>query len=273
MKKRTLLRNACVALFFIVVFFGCYKWKSYSQPTQALPSQVFYTTLSIQPGDDPDNDYTAKDNEDFGLFGVLLPNGWTVDEDEFEFTYNSDSTESTTGWVYSNEVQTARLEELDPAPLGYHWWGGQTDDIVNLWGFRTIDFTVPILPTDEEDSYNLKYTVGDLGDDTHPGKREPAYIKTPLMPIEITSNANLDKTVMASASVYPTITTDFINIYVVKTSVASKARIVAMSGKTVISKVLDKTHNTIDVNSLAAGNYFVVIKIGDKTKSQKIMVK
>lgn len=272
MKKRTLLRNACVALFFIVVFFGCYKWKSYTQPTQALPSQVFNAILSIQPGNASDNDYTNKDNHDWGLFGVLLPNGWTVDEDEFEFFNNSDSIK-TSGWVYSDATQTARLQELDPAPLGYHWWGGKTDDIVNLWGFNTIDFTVPILPTDEEGNFNLKYTVGDLGDPSHPGNREPAYIKTPLMPIEITASASLDKTVIAEASVYPTVTKSFINIDVVKSAAVSKARIVAMNGKTVLSKVLDKTHNTIDVNSLPAGNYFVVIKIGDKTKSQKIMIK
>jgi hypothetical protein len=276
MRKQTHLRTACIALLLATVFFGCYKWKSYSQPTEALPSQVFHATLSIQPGDDPDNNYADESNADFGLFGVLLPDGWTIDEDEFEFTFNcTDETRTRNIWVYANEAQAARLQELNPAPKGYHWWGGQTEDKVNMFGFKTMDMNIPILPTAEVGDYELMYTVGDLGDPTHPGKREPAYIKTPKMPIKITPDAkptSLTKAVLAGVSIYPTAAQGTVNIDI-NTPGATSARIVAMNGNTVLSQKLITTHNVLDVAELKAGNYFVVVESGNNVKSQKIQIK
>lgn len=276
MRKHTHLRNAFIALTLITIFIGCYKWKSYSQPTEALPGQIFHTLLSIQPGDDPDNNYSDEGNADFGLFGVLLPEGWAVDEDEFEFTFNcTDETRTRTIWVYANAAQAARLQELYPAPKGYHWWGGQTDDKVNMFGFKTMDINLPILPSAEEGNYELVYAIGDLGDPGHPGKREPAYIQTPKMPIKITAGANptgLTTAILTDASIYPTVTKSVVNIDI-RTEAATTVRIVAMNGRTVQSQTLNKGHNTIDVSALNDGQYFVVVKSGDKVKSQKLMIK
>ena len=276
MRKHTHFRVAFTALLLTLVFFGCYKWKSYVQPTEALPGQVFHASLSIQPGDDPDNNYSDEGNADFGLFGVLLPDGWAIDEDEFEFTFNcTDEARTRKIWVYANADQAARLQELNPAPKGYYWWGGKTDDKVNMYGFKTMDMLVPVLPTAVEGDYELVYTVGDLGDPGHPGKREPAYIKTPKMPIKITKDANptgLTKTILADASVYPTAVHGILNIDI-KTPGTSQARIVAMNGRTVITQTLNDGHNTLNVSALVAGNYFVLVQNGNRVKSQKILIK
>ncbi|MCK4653711.1 MAG: right-handed parallel beta-helix repeat-containing protein, partial [Candidatus Cloacimonetes bacterium] len=96
------------AYLLVILLSGCVWFESVDQPASALPGEIIIVSIDV----------TTAGGSSAPLFGVCLPNGWTIPGNSFPCTgvYNER--------IYYDRLVSFEQESASPAPEGYYWWAG-----------------------------------------------------------------------------------------------------------------------------------------------------
>lgn len=268
--KLTFKRIGIVVLVSTVLVSACVTIKSIIQPEVAAPNSSFNVELTLgQDTFDSATDYTLGDQIDAGYIGILMPEGWAVDQDEFEFTKYSESGDfNYTGYVYEDAAHAAALEAKDPAPRGYKWWGG-ISDIIDMHEYTEMKMTIKILTDDSEGEFTMKYAIGDKND-TENMARYPWYqhAVSDLIPITITTESGVNTIKNESIKVFPTITQNTINV--IAPAQSSVIKVLSVTGK-LMNKLQSSGNDVIDLSTYPFGTYIISVVDNDFVKNIRLV--
>jgi len=278
-KKTTFLTLAGILFVTSILFIGCYKFRSVNQPSTGFTNSYFDVPIIAGRDADPGLTDTEWDQagSDYGLFGVMLPNGWTVN-DSIAFTIVSkNATLTNTGFLVYNAGHSKTLQDSIPAIAGYHWWGAVTAQKADMTSFDSLYFTPRIKTDGQTGNFYLRYAIGDKNYwDRNPADQfnYGGGLTAPIA-INITSNVGLsDLLSKANVSMFPNPTHGILNVNLN----GYKSEVVNMNisdsrGSVVMRKEILKSSNVFDLSSLPKGIYIVELKSGKNISSSKIVVK
>lgn len=288
-KKENWLILAMLGLLFV---FGCYEFKVVDQPTEGTTNSTFEVNIVMTEDDDDSNDWTDESGDladNKGLFGVLLPVGWTITDEIAVRVESADSLIDGDGvWHYAtvdhsndyifayDEGQTTMLNDSTPdPPPGYYWWGAKTTENVDLAYFDSLYFTVEVLTDDQVGDFYLQYAAGDEDDPVGRSpydKGDPPVLTDPL-PITITDNTGLNELLNdASLSVYPNPSYGYINIELANfDGTPVDMMMYDLRGKQVMTGQLTNAQTLLDLMNLAAGAYVIRLEAEGETITKKFV--
>ena len=279
--KKTIVLDIASTLFVIsMVLVGCYEFRTINQPSEGFTNSYFDVPIIAQRDKDPglgEAEWTGA-LQATGLFGVLVPNGWTV-EDNIAYTIVSKSATSTnTGFLVYNAAHSKTLQDSIAAPAGYFWWGAITDRIADMNRFDSLYFTPRIITDGQTGTFFLRYAIGDNMDANT--DRNPAdqfgYGGGLSDPIGITISNNVglgDLLSKANVSIYPNPTRGILHVNLGEyKSQVIKMNIYDSKGQVVLTKEILKRSNVFNLSSLPNGAYVVELKNGNKKSTSRIVV-
>jgi len=274
-----------VAIFSLMLVFGCYEFTSVNQPTEGYTNSSFDVSIVMKEDDDPTNDWTLEggDLKKTGLFGILLPNGWTVENNiALQVEAHDSLPDGQGGWIYAtsdhdgeyviaySESQTSDLNSAtESLPPGYYWWGATSTEPVDMAFFDSLYFTVTILTDDQEGEFYLQYAVGDVDSEN----RIPYDKITDPLPITILPSTGTPKILSESMiSVYPVPAYGYLNIGIERfNGDPVKLRMFDIRGKEVLNKEITNAQTTLDIVDLSAGTYVMRLETGKETITRRIV--
>jgi hypothetical protein len=281
-----------LAMFGLLVVFGCYEFKLVDQPTEGTTNSAFEVNIVMTEDADDSNDWTDESGDladNKGLFGVLLPEGWTITDNIAVRVEAADSLIDGDGvWHYPtvdhsgdyvfayDEDQTAMLNDSTPdPPPGYYWWGAKTTENVDLSYFDSLYFTVEVLTDDQVGTFYLQYAAGDEDDPVGRSpydKGDPPVLTDPL-PITIADNTGVNEVLNeASLSVYPNPSYGYININLAKfNGTPVEMMMYDMRGKQVMSRQLTSAKTLLDLVDMAAGAYVIRLEAEGEVITKKFV--
>ena len=283
-RKENWLLLAMVGLLFV---FGCYEFKVVNQPTEGFKNSTFDVNIVMTEDNDDSNDWTYEDGSltKHGIFGVLLPQGWTIEDSIPVRIEAMDSiSDGAGGWIYPgsdhsgdyvlawNEEQTTMLNDstAEPPP-GYYWWGGKTTTAVDMAFFDSLHFTIPVLTDDQMGEFFLQYAAGDVD---YWGRMpyDPNVITDPL-PITIVAGVGVNQVLKdASLSVYPNPSYGFITLEVGGYSGEPiEMMMYDLRGRQVMTRQINNAQTTLDLVDLASGVYVVRLELGEEVVTKKFV--
>lgn len=269
--KASLIKGLVIVFLFSSLFFvGCYEWRNIIQPDSATINSYFDVFVSAQDDGDPDNDWTNPDLIDYGLFGVMLPEGWTV-QDSIPFRIVCTNPEYTnSGILLYSAARSQTLEDSIPSPDGYYWWGSATASEASMVFFDSLYFEPRIYTGSEAGDYFLRYAIGDVDY----WDRNPADDISDPLPITLVDNTGFDELLTKSnVSLYPNPVNDMLNIEFNKYSnELVEIEIIDLTGKVVKQHQLTNYTTSISLEGLETGVYFVKLTSGEITEAHKILV-
>ncbi len=160
-------------IFTLLFLVSCWEFLSINQPDIAEPNSTFDVQIKIS--------LTAENEGGRGYFGILLPIGWTA-EDNISYSGVHNGT-----FIYSSWA-SASMDSFSRAPNGYYWWVCQGDSIDALNG-GTISLRPRIHTDNKSGTFFLDYMITDRfaysGDICHP----PAeyVVRSGFYPISVTA--------------------------------------------------------------------------------------
>lgn len=280
-KKTTVL--ALVSTLFVIsmVLIGCYEFRTINQPSEGFTNSYFDVPIIAQRDQDPglgDAEWTGA-LQATGLFGVMVPDGWTVD-DSIAYTIVSKNAASTnSGYLVFNEAHSKTLQDSLPAPTGYHWWGAVTDSIADMNQFDSLYFTPRIKTDGQTGTFFLRYAIGDNMDantDRNPADQY-GYGGGLSDPIGITISSNVgisDLLSKANVSMYPNPTRGMLHINLGEyKSQVIKMNVYNTKGQLVMNREIVRKSSEFDLSTLPQGIYMVELKNGINKSSSRIVVK
>lgn len=280
-KKTTVL--ALVSTLFVIsmVLIGCYEFRTINQPSEGYTNSYFDVPIIAQRDQDPgltDSEWTGA-LQATGLFGVMIPNGWTVD-DNIPYTIVSKNAASTnSGVLVYNEAHSNTLQDSLPAPAGYHWWGAITESIADMNQFDSLYFTPRIKTDGQTGTFFLRYAIGDNMDANKDRNPADQYgygggLSDPIG-IKISSNVGIsDLLSKANVSMYPNPTRGLLHINLGEyKSQVIKMNVYNTKGQLVMNREIVRKSSDIDLSTLPQGIYMVELKNGNNKSSSRIVVK
>ncbi len=283
-RKENWLLLAMVGLLFV---FGCYEFKVVNQPTEGFKNSTFDVNIVMTEDNDDSNDWTYEDGSltKHGLFGVLLPQGWTISDSIPVRIEAMDSiSDGAGGWVFPgsdhsgdyvlawNEEQTTMLNDstAEPPP-GYYWWGGKTTTAVDMAFFDSLHFTLSVLTDDQMGEFFLQYAAGDVD---YWGRMpyDPNVITDPL-PINIVAGVGVNQVLKdASLSVYPNPSYGVLTIEVGGYNGAPiEMMMYDLRGRQVMTRQINNAQTTLDLVDLASGVYVIRMETGEEVITKKFV--
>jgi hypothetical protein len=266
-------------------FFGCYEFFSIKQPTSAYSESTFLVPIVVKSDADGTNDWSVSPMSNYGIFGVLVPDGWVV-EDTVHFSIAAtdsalatsssglwvmaDKDHSSVGYFIHSAAYSDSLTAKQGIPPGYHWWGAISHDKMDLAFFDSCSFTLKVATDSKVGSFFMQYT---LGDEDYAGRR-PVHFASDVLPIEITTNPSSVNDLFAKASftVYPIPSDGLVTIEFGKyNNQVVDLQVYDISGRNVFSTKLTEAKSTVDLRSLSRGTYFFKMKEGSQTKTLKVL--
>lgn len=192
-------KNVFSAILITFLFLaGCYEFTHVGQPEEAHTNSYFDVEL-IAHEDDGDNDWTVDDLQDIGLFGAMIPEGWTVEDSIYFQIVSTDTTLNNDGYLVHDEDQSQMLEDSIGSDEGYYWWGASTTEEVDMSYFDSLYFSPRILTDDQEGTFYLRYAIGD----PDYWDRYPADDVTDPQPIEIIDASGISEAKRNAFKAYP----------------------------------------------------------------------
>lgn len=269
--KASVIKGLVIVFLFSSLFFvGCYEWRNIIQPDTATVNSYFDVFVSAQDDGNPDNDWTNPDLVDYGLFGVMLPDGWTV-QDSIPFTIVCSNPEySNSGILIYNAARSQTLEDSIPSPNGYYWWGAATSAEASMVYFDSLYFEPRIYTGGQAGDYFLRYAIGDVDY----WDRNPADDVSDPIPITLIDNTSVGELLSESnVSLFPIPANDHININFDRySSELIEMELVDITGKVVRSGQITNRNTKVNIEGLDIGIYFIILKNGLTTESHKILI-
>jgi hypothetical protein len=278
-----------MALFALLLVFGCYEFKLVDQPTEATTNSSFDVNIVMTEDDDDSNDWSYEDGSltKGGLFAVLLPEGWTIhDSAEVHVVALDSLPDGQGGWVFPSqdhggdylllydETQTTMLNDSAAAPPeGYYWWGAVSNEPVDMAFFDSLYYTLNIMTDDKTGEFYLQYAVGDVD---YWGRMpyDPETLTDPL-PITISQGVNVEKYLQEDAlSLYPSPSYGYLNIGLSGYSGQQvHMMIYDLRGKQVMSGQITASHTTLDLTGFAPGTYVLRLETDGEAVTRKFVKK
>jgi hypothetical protein len=271
----------------VVFVFGCYEFKWVNQPTEGYTNSTFDVGIVMTEDNDASNDWTYEDLSltKHGLFGVLLPEGWTIMDSSVVTVVCADSMQDANGtWKnatsdHSGEYylgysasQTQMLNDStqDPPP-GYYWWGAKSTEALDMAFFDSLYFTLTVMTDDKTGEFYLQYVAGDV--DYWGRMPFDPNVQTDPMPITIVSNVGINKVLReAELSVYPNPARNLLNIaFYDLPGQAVDLLIYDVRGKQVLHRTLHQVVNTLDIADFKTGTYFLRMQSGSEVLTKKFI--
>jgi type IX secretion system substrate protein len=251
------LSRALIAFFAMSVLFmvGCYEFSTIDQPVQAEINEFFDVQLVAKDDGNPDNDWTAPDLQNTGLFGVMLPDGWTVANNIPYFIVSTDPTYNNNGFLVFSAEHTATLQDSIATPPGYHWWGAKTAGIADMYMFDSLYFQPRITTDDKVGTFFLRYAIGD----EDYWDRNPADDISDPIQIEIIDHTGVNEVLSKeNVVVYPNPSNGRLNVdFDYFNSQAIDMQIIDLSGRVMVQKQLFQSSNQLVLEDIPEGVYFV----------------
>jgi hypothetical protein len=278
-KKRTFLSLAGLLFILAVLFISCYKFRSINQPTDGFTNSYFDVPIVCQRDDDPGlgDDEWANTLQNIGLFGVMVPDGWSVDDSIPYTIISKDPSLNNTGYLIHNLAHSKTLKDSIPPLTGYHWWGAITDRIAELTQLDSFYFTPRIITNYKTGTFNLRYAVGDKDYwDRNPADRYNygGGLSDPI-PISITSGVGVAELLSkANVSIYPNPTNGILHMnFTGYTSEVIEMTIFNAAGKAVRRHNIMQSTNQFNLTDMAKGTYVVQLKNGQHSHTSRIILK
>jgi hypothetical protein len=277
-KKMTFLALAGIMFAISVLFIGCYQFRSINQPSEGYTNSYFDVPIVAERDNDPglgDNEW-ANTLRNIGLFGVMIPNGWTVDNNIPYTIISTNPALSNTGFLIFDLAHTKTLQDSIPAIPGYHWWGAVTDRIAELTSLDSLYFTPRIHTNGVTGTFYLRYAIGDKDYwDRNPADQYNygGGLSDPIA-ITITSGVGIPELLSkANISMYPNPTQGSLNVSINNYKAETiKMEICNTQGQLVKTDDILKSVSTFDLSSLPKGIYIVQLSNGNIKYSRKIVV-
>lgn len=292
MRKNFTLRNLLrkkenylvLAMLGLLIVFGCYEYTLIDQPAEANTNSTFNVILVMKEDADETNDWTSEagDLVNTGLFGVLIPEGWSVNDNIAVRVESKDSDLNGSGvevtattdhsgdytLVYSAATSTMLTDSVG-APGGYVWWGATAPD-VDMAFFDSLYFTITVNTDDQTGDFYLQYTVGDM----EYWERTPVHFKSDPLQITITPGVGVNTLLREEAlSIYPnpsygslTIDLDGYN------GEAVNMVIWDLGGRQVLNRILTNAQTTLDLTDLRAGTYVLRLESGKENFTRRFVI-
>lgn len=278
-KKTTFLSLAGILFFVALFIMGCYQFRSINQPDTAYTNSYFDVPIVAERDEDPNltEDDWANELKDIGLFGVMIPNGWTVDDNIPYTIISKNPSLNNSGFLVYNAAHSQTLQDSIPAFAGYYWWGAITDRIAELTSLDSFYFTPRIRTNGQTGTFTLRYAIGDK----NYWDRNPAdqynYGGGLSDPIAITiypSVGTQELLSSANVSVYPNPTQGIVHVSLT----GYKSEVIEMSvydsfGKTVLTDEILSRTSQFDLSHLPKGLYIVELRNGTHKSRTKILLK
>ena len=269
--KNAVMPTLAILLVSFLFFVGCYEWINIFQPEEVAVNSYFDVWLSAHDDGNPDNDWTNPDNHDIGLFGVMLPDGWTVQDSIPYFIKTTEPGYDNNGIVIHNDEHSQTLTDSIPPPPGYYWWGAKTDGEASLVYFDSLYLEPRIFTNDQTGNFALRYAIGD----EDYWDRNPADDVSDPIPITVYDPTG-KKEIFAETniSIYPNPAVEYFTVnFENYLNQVIELSITDMTGKTVMVKKLYQNKNQIQIGDLTRGMYFINLQSGSDKITKKIIVK
>ncbi len=265
-------------------FFGCYEFYTIDQPTEAYTNDTFSVPLVVKADDDTGNDFTVTGLQAKGLFGVLIPVGWTVDDSIYysivaaDSAFNGDGVVvyadhnySNDGYLIYNAAQTQMLIDSIGAPDGYTWWGAKTDRVADMTFFDSLYFTINVNTDNQTGTFYLQYAIGDEENQM----RVPSHYVSDPIAIAISENTGVGPAGKSPAwSVYPNPSHGEVNIVSRSAGNAvTDVKVFDLAGRLVDSKKMTGNKVSLDLSDHHPGMYVIRLRSGHEEKNFKVMLR
>jgi hypothetical protein len=275
----TWLTLAGILFIISVVLIGCYQFRSINQPSTGYTNSYFDVPIVAERDDDPNltEEDWANTLINIGLFGVMVPDGWTVDDSIPYTIISKNAALSNSGFLIYNAAHTQTLEDTIPALPGYHWWGAITDRNAELTSLDSLYFTPRIRTNDQAGTFYLRYAIGDKDYwDRNPADQYNygGGLSDPIA-IVISHGVGTDELLAdANISIYPNPTAGMLHV---KLS-GYESQVVAMrvmntSGNIVKTGEILSSTTTFNLSDLPKGLYFVELSNGTHKSRTKILLR
>jgi len=278
-KKSTFLALTGIIFVISILFIGCYQFRSINQPSTGFTNSYFDVPIVAERDEDPGlgEDEWANTLRNIGLFGVMIPNGWTVDNSIPYTIISKDPALNNTGFLVYDLAHTKTLQDSIPALPGYHWWGAVTDRTAELTQFDSLYFTPRIRTDHQVGNFFLRYAIGDKDYwDRNPADQYNygGGLSDPIQ-ITITSGVGIDELLSkANIAIYPNPTEGILNVKLngYKSEIVT-IRIFNSNGQVVLTDEILKSSVEFNLTHLPKGVYVVELQNGTKTSGTKIVLK
>ncbi|MCF8231043.1 MAG: T9SS type A sorting domain-containing protein [Bacteroidales bacterium] len=264
-------RNAFSVILITLIFLaGCYEFTHVGQPEEAHNNSYFDVDL-VAHEDDGDNDWTTEGLQDIGLFGAMIPEGWTVEDSIYFQIVSTDTTLNNDGYLVHDEEHSQMLEDSIGSNEGYYWWGASTTEEVDMSYFDSLYFSPRIVTDEQVGTFYLRYAIGD----PDYWDRYPADDVTDPQEIQIIDASGIASYKRNAFKVYPNPTSgEFVVNAVDKQYEQVNLEVYSLSGK-----MVKKVHNvdsesSISLSGLNKGVY--ILKIYNEKEivgSERIILK
>jgi len=180
-----------------LIAYSCFKLKSIEHPPTALTESYFDVTFVCEPN-------TDSKTEGKGYFGALLPKGWEP-QTATDFTiFYPEGVDDINGQLFYDKDYTEKLNSNFTAPEGYYWWGGRSQNDLEIvkrfkkegtgedYDVKCIDFsfTFRIYTDKQMGDFNLRYMIGTNAWEDDPIKPNGGLYVDVQRSIKITENPN-----------------------------------------------------------------------------------
>ena len=268
--KRLRIRLIFICLGIILFVSGCFKIAYIIQPTQVNPESTFNVTICIEPDYDGErDDYLPT----YGIVGILLPEGWTV-EDSIEYVINWQDS-SFGGFILHNDGVDVFLDNIYAArESGYYWWGAKSIDVISLFamedGFIYIKITSDSLIGD----FKLRYFLGEDSPYYKKNSEDPFGIKdsSDFMPIKVDLRSAVKYWSQVEWNVYPNPSEGEVFVQQDDFSGDVTLKVYDLTGKLQKSAILIESLSRVDLSTLSKGTYLVALEKNGNVKTKKLIL-
>lgn len=146
--KMLLLLTWLLPMFFLC---SCYEIVYVSQEKDEMPNGVFTPSICVQV-------YMVDDKPVFPIVGMLVPQSWHV-KPSFPFVKSYNGYSMKMGNIQHSKALSKKMEQVEPAPIGYFWWVGSGTVPVKENGAYN---AYPMITTSAHaGTFMIDYMVGD----------------------------------------------------------------------------------------------------------------
>lgn len=278
-KKTTVMSLAGLLFLISVLLIGCYQFRSINQPGTGYTNSFFDVPIVAERDEDPGltEDDWANVLRNIGLFGVMIPDGWSVDDSIPYTIISKNAALSNTGFLVYDAAHSQTLQDTIPALPGYHWWGAITDRTAELTSLDSLYFTPRIRTNGTAGTFYLRYAIGDKDYwDRNPADQYN-YGGGLSDPIEIIISHGVGTEELlndANISMYPNPTSGILHVMLsgYKSEIIA-VNVINSAGKTVKTAEILSSSSEFDLSDLPKGLYFVELRNGPHMSRTKILLR
>ncbi|WP_167604930.1 T9SS type A sorting domain-containing protein [Maribellus sediminis] len=268
--NKRLRKHLIICLGIILFISGCYKIAYIIQPTQVNPESTFNVTICIEPDYDGErDDYFPS----YGILGILLPEGWTV-EDSIEYVINWQDS-SLGGFILQNDGVDVFLDSIyAPREPGYYWWGAKSIDVMTLFGMEDGFIYIKISTDSVLGDFKLRYFLGDTDKYYKRNSEDPFGIKdsSDFMPIKVDLSDGVKSWSQVEWNVYPNPSNGEVFVQQDDLSGDVTLKVYDLNGRLQKSTVLCESLSRVDLSTLSKGTYIISLEKKGDLKTKKIII-